>query len=1286
MVRLREVQRTAAFAWSPGSAPPALATGTKAGAVDADFSNDTTLELWDLGLDSTSPVTELQAAGSINTESRFHDIAWSQPTVDRKYGVIAGALENGSLELWDAEKLRSSPSDSHLSRTTKHSGAAKAVQFNHFRNELIATAGAKGELYIWDLNNIANPFRLGASAARADDYECLDWNKGEKVPHILATGSSGGFVTVWDVRGKKENLTLNNFGRKAVSAVSWDPSAATRLITAVPNDQDPLILVWDLRNSNAPERTLKGHELGVLSLDWCRQDSSLLLSCGKDNRTICWNPHTGQAYGEYPVVTNWTFQTRWNPHNPGLFATASFDGKISIQSVQNTNPSANDAQAATGQAADAEDFFARTDARPQGPSFSLPVAPKWQKRPIGASFAFGGKLVRFKTDAATSKSTVTIDTFAADSAIPEAAKKFDEALQTGDVASFCDKKIEESSNEEEKADWQVIKTLHAGSSRKELSAYLGLSKDTPAEPTTNGEAKAETNGTKDDSDFFGGAGDDSDNFLANLAATKGAKTNQPFSLHTKSESSADKDITSALILGDFDKALDICLADKRLSDSFMIAICGGQKCIDKVQRAYLKEKAEGPSYLRLLASVVGKNLWDVVHNADLADWKEVMATLCTFAEDSEFSDLCEALGDRLEEAISEGDDKTTYRRDASFCYLAGSKLEKVVKIWTQELQERENEGLKTGEGESGFSVHARSLQDFIEKVTVFRQVTNFKDPDLAASEDWKLTPLYAKYNEYADILASHGQLEVAQKYLDLLPSKYPLAEVAQQRVRRATAKSGAQPAARQPAVTAARPGQRPPVPGYPTGPTPAPLAPGVAPSPYAPAAGTTPAQPTGPYAPAGGYAPAQGYQPPQAGYQPPGQAAYQQPGQAGPYGAPAPYGGGYQPPQAGIIPPPPRSTASPSGPPAPPKAKAAGDWNDTPDNFFKPPQISSRRNTPGPAAVSSPFPNAPNYQSPPPGPPSAGLSRPTASPLPPPPKAGQAPPSVTSPPSHAGGFPVRPPSAAANTYAPPAAASNAYAPPVPTPGSTLPAAAPPPFARGASPYNAPPAGGPPSNRYAPAPSATPSAPAPGAPQPPRNAAPPPNPYARAPSNYAARPPSAAAQPLAPPPGAGQPPSAGPPPSALGPPPGGPPQRPPRGPPRQDTPNAPPPAATPAAAPAPKHPPGDRSHIPASAQPIFDILNADMARIKSKAPATYAPQVNDTERRLSILFDHLNNQDLLKEDTIQEMVTISQAVQARDYARAQEVFTAMMKEKLEGEGGNWMVGVKRLIAMSRATPV
>jgi len=71
MVRLREVPRTAAFAWSTGSAPPLIATGTKAGAIDADFSDETKLELWDLDLGNTEQGVELQPVASITVDSRY---------------------------------------------------------------------------------------------------------------------------------------------------------------------------------------------------------------------------------------------------------------------------------------------------------------------------------------------------------------------------------------------------------------------------------------------------------------------------------------------------------------------------------------------------------------------------------------------------------------------------------------------------------------------------------------------------------------------------------------------------------------------------------------------------------------------------------------------------------------------------------------------------------------------------------------------------------------------------------------------------------------------------------------------------------------------------------------------------------------------------------------------------------------------------------------------------------------------------------------------------------------
>lgn len=1184
--------------------------------------------------------------------ARFHDLAWGPPDDTHPRGIIAGGLENGSLHLWDAEKLIAGEPDAQIAHTTKHSGAIKSLQFNPLKPQILATAGDKGELWIHDINDIENPLRLGNAAARSDDIECVAWNR--KVSHILATGGSGGFVTVWDLKTKKASLTLNN-NRKRVSAIAWDPQNSTKLLTATPDDSTPLILLWDLRNSNAPERTLQGHDQGVLSLSWCEQDSDLLISSGKDNRTVVWNPQTGERYGEFPEVTNWTFLTRFNPHNPSLSATASFDGKIAIQTLQNTNPSTTQTTAQNN--LDGEDFFTSAQTQPQGASFSLPRAPRWMQRPIGASFGFGGKIIVFKKNSVAAgqppSSRLLISQFSVDSEVTAEAEKFESVVQSGDLKQICQSHLEQAKTEEEKADWLVMETLVADEPRQQVISYLGFSKE---EETANGEAETtpeegepdtpKENGTRKSAhkrmtSIFDGA--DGDDFLSGLAANKGAKTEDPFHLLSEGNTSLEDQVTKALMLGNFARAAEICLKEDRMADAFIIANCGGKELVDKVQAAYLSKRKGSPSYLRLLSSILAGNLWDVVYNADLADWKETMATLCTYAKPNEFPDLCEALGDRILEQGS--------RKDASFCYLVGSKLEKVISIWIEELEETEQAGMKEPSDDSTFSVHARSLQQFIEKVTIFRHVTKFQDSETSLSSDWKLAALYDKYTEYADIVAAHGLLSVAQKYLDLLPTEYPAADVARNRVKLATKKASAQVAARQPA-TATRTSSRAqpvafqaPVSATPSGNIYAPPAPVQVPvqttaaNPYAPPSAASVANP---YAPAGATPVANPYAPPANPYAPSPSTTFGQPQQGyappqassfspfTPYGQPAMA----PPPMAG----PPRGS-TPASNPSLRRAKDVGDWNDVPMVAKVPPRKSTPR-----AAITSPFPGQQQAVGvpPPPQSPYGAPPRATPTPPPPPPKAGQSgPPRITSPATSQ--MPMRPQSTVSNAYAPPPSAAGIVAPTAP---------------RTASPYNAPPSGPPMANRYAPAPAAqqanqppTASIPPPAAGRPP-----PPNPYAPVvgatggPGQYAPSPFAQAAAPvMAPPPGAGPPPS-----SMTGTPP----------PPRA----APPPAAAPPKA---RHPAGDRSHIPASAQPMVDILSRDMLRVASKAPQNFAPQVKDTQKRLGLLFDHLNNEELVKPETIAQLAQLAEALEARDYAEAHRLQTDIHASKPE-ECGNWMV--------------
>ena len=781
-----------------------------------------------------------------------------------------------------------------------------------------------------------------------------------------------------------------------------------------------------------------------------------MLSSGKDNRNICWNPQTGASYGEFPVVTNWAFQTRWNPHNPGLVATASFDGKVVVQSIQSTKAEADILAGSHLQTVDDDDFFNKAQSQSQGTSFNLQKAPKWLQRPCGASFGFGGKVVSFKGNASETsrRSVIRISSFAIDDGIASSTEAFEAALKENKISSICENKISEATFDAEKADWKVIKTLTSKSPRKDLVDYLGYSNQN--DEAADGVSKLSRNGLKDEesqvleqpsashsnrlSAFFDSSAE-GDSFLSELAATKGAKTNNPFQLYSGSESESDRRITRALLLGEFDKALDVCLQEDRLSDAFMIAICGGQSCIEKAQKAYFNRKAGGPNYLRLLASVVGKNLWDLVHNADLSGWKEIMATLCTYADAKEFPDLCEALGDRLDEQMKVEGSDSNLRKDASFCYLAGSKLEKVVSIWIEELEENEGAGLQETSKDSSFSIHARSLQSFIEKVTIFREVTQYQDSDKGATSDWKLASLYDKYTEYADIASAHGQLQIAERYLELLPDNYPAAEVAKSRVQQVTQKAAPSLATKTPSNTG-RVTQRVPQPDL---------------QQQHPSLVRQPVHLGNPYAPALSTQPQNTYAPTNSA---PGSnaAGVYQPGQPSVL-ASAPAFSSYQ--KQPLGPPPRNLNASPSIPP-PSKAPNMSNWNDTPESFFKAP--ASRRGTPGVGANATTTyqpalqpNNGPSFGAPPKstplvGPPPKG---PTA------PPAGMPSPSTNIPPSYS--QPERP-SSAANTYAPPAPSSNLSDLQQPT------------IPRGPSSYNAPPSAPPPSNRYAPSQPAQPAAP------------------------------------------------------------------------------------------------------------------------------------------------------------------------------------------------------------------
>lgn len=260
-------------------------------------------------------------------------------------------------------------------------------------------------------------------------------------------------------------------------------------------------MVWDLRNARAPEQVgnvvahprgylliefqiLTGHEKGILSLSWCGEDEDLLLSCGKDNRALCWNPQTAEVVGELPSAANWAFQVQWCLPNPNILGIANFDGSIGVHSIQNTNESVENQVPAHTPKPDGSDVFDVPGyGRTSQPTISLKQPPKWLKRPVSSSFGYGGHLVTVSNlpsaQGKNQSSVVHLHKVVTEGDIVARAKELKAASEKQTLDAFAKAKAADAEAREvpDFAGWKALSSLFNTNSREELVTLLGFSKD-----------------------------------------------------------------------------------------------------------------------------------------------------------------------------------------------------------------------------------------------------------------------------------------------------------------------------------------------------------------------------------------------------------------------------------------------------------------------------------------------------------------------------------------------------------------------------------------------------------------------------------------------------------------------------------------------------------------------------------------------------------------------------------------------------------------------------------------
>nr|XP_008163891.2 protein transport protein Sec31A isoform X9 [Chrysemys picta bellii] len=769
-MKLKEIDRTAMQAWSPAQQHPIyLATGTSAQQLDATFSTNASLEIFELDL--SDPSLDMKSCATFSSSHRYHKLIWGPHTMASDgslSGVLIAGGENGNIILYDPSKIMAGESEVIIAQKDKHTGPVRALDVNIFQTNLVASGANESEIYIWDLNNFATPMTPGAKTQPPEDISCIAWNR--QVQHILASASPSGRATVWDLRKNEPIIKVSDHSnRMHCSDLAWHPDVATQMVLASEDDRLPVIQMWDLRFASSPLRVLENHTRGILTIAWSMADSELLLSCGKDAKILCSNPNTGEVLYELPTNTQWCFDVQWCPRNPAILSAASFDGRISIYSIMGgstdglrqkqvdklSSSFGNLDPFGTGQPLPPLQLPQQTT--PQSTVLPLKKPPKWVRRPVGASFSFGGKLVTFENIKSHQQGPeqqqhhhVYVSQVVTEKEFLNRSDQLQEAVQSEGFINYCQKKIEAAQTDFEKNVWSFLKVNFEEDSRGKYLELLGYRKDDLGQKITsalNKESLVDGKPEEALKESDQSVQSDDEDSQATEEPFLGERTKEETEDLTSGKEtfnisvSGDVDglITQALLTGNFESAVDLCLHDNRMADAIILAIAGGQELLSRTQKKYFAKMQS--KITRLITAVVTKNWKEIVQSCDLQNWREALAAVLTYARPDEFAALCDLLGTRLE---NEGDN--LLQTQACLCYICAGNVEKLVACWT-----------RAQDGNSPLS-----LQDLIEKVVILRKAVQFTR---SMDADAVGVLLAEKMSQYANLLAAQGSIATALAFL-----------------------------------------------------------------------------------------------------------------------------------------------------------------------------------------------------------------------------------------------------------------------------------------------------------------------------------------------------------------------------------------------------------------------------------------------------------------------------------------------------------------------------------------
>jgi protein transport protein SEC31 len=200
--------------------------------------------------------------------------------------------------------------------------------------------------------------------------------------------------------------------------------------------------------------------------------------------------------------------------------------------------------------------------------------PKWLRPSSSVSCGFGGAVV---SCGATDK-IVRFTTVVEQPQLEQASTKFEAEIASTNVIDFCRDEASKATDKSEAQMWGFMQVIFEINARQHLLDHLGFDPNVIAQEAAAYNGEGNSNG------------------VANMSIADKHSPRMP--------EAAEEIVKKALLVGNFEAAVNCCFETGNLADALVLAQCGGAELWTKTQERYFMREIPKRPFLSVVSAII----------------------------------------------------------------------------------------------------------------------------------------------------------------------------------------------------------------------------------------------------------------------------------------------------------------------------------------------------------------------------------------------------------------------------------------------------------------------------------------------------------------------------------------------------------------------------------------------------------------------------------------------------------------------------------------------------------